>query len=380
MVRRNEIQRYRAARGGGMAVAATAGRLAGRYALSAMKRAMKRPRAATRSTRNTRRRTTVRRTGGAYSTVRKKIVRRRPRAQIMRMNNRLMFAQYVNQYKRMGNYESSIGSVVLRKLEATELPMCVFCINGVRNQSQDLFVTKKYNTSTGLFENFFSTSSNNVANSVVQPIGTIGGLANPIKKAIFQRFRAKILLYGCPKRSMRYRITILKANKYFDPEYEPDDTKNPQNSDQVSEQSNAIRNYLDDLVTHPCTQTPAVNRNKLNIVWSKDYVMQEQLSTEDSIQKRMVDISKVVNQFTSYMHADRTGAAFQAEDLELTYYQTNDSMSKTIPVNKAARYYMIVAAGETLDSTGAESELSTFGGQSPSFDVDIVMRHKILDP
>lgn len=380
MVRR-EVQRYRP-RAGATAVAAAAGRLAGRAARSAMDRAMtgyKRPRAATRSTRSTRRRTTVRRTGGAYSTTRKKIIRRRPRRQIVQMNNRLIFGQYVNQYKQMANYESNVGKIVLVK-NADELPMAVFCINGVRNQSQDLFVTKKYNTTLGLFQNLWPTSSDNTALTVVQPHGTIGSPATPIKKAIFQRFRAKILLYGCPKRSMRYRITILKANKYFDPEFVPDDTKNPQTSDEVSEQSNAIRNLMDDLVTHPCTQTPAVNRNKLNIVWSKDYIMQEQLSTEDSVQKRLIDVSKIVNQFSNYMHADRTGAAFQAEGLERTYYQTNDSFSKTIPQNKAARYYMIVAAGETLDSGGAPNELSTFGGQSPSFDIDLVMRHKILDP
>lgn len=356
--------------------AGTAYRMYGRYQRyqrkTAKRTAVSRVEAARKAAADYRRRAPVPKkvTGDGPFSVRKMTLRgRRPAKK--NVYDQLNTHKLTMQLAEANEYEDTQGQLQLGHNSVLgDCPLHFHEITGIYNNSVNPLTTTRFMNNTVDPFGTMSRYSTRVDADGGTSAGTNG---DEISRAILKSCTLSLLLRGCPKRAMRYRIMLFRTK---DSSFVP----NPNESDiRTQDGYHFWQTKLRQFTQNPCRQTPNVQRRTkqgIEVLMTRDIIINEQSSDHDAIPKKHVKIHKAFNKLLNYQTLP--GAIINPSVLgENVADATNTDVANSCGnyPQYYQRYFWAIFAQETRDSASSNNELTGF--TSPSYDIDMVTRFEV---
>lgn len=283
----------------------------------------------------------------------------------------------VMQYRFANEYEATTGGHIMTlNSENGARPFHCYCLTNIIQSNRVHQGLQYYDENTASFPYIGPSFERVLMESGVNN----ANIKDMYHKSIMTSFSVKLLLHGLPRRDMKYTVMLFQPTSTLDPA-----VPNPVDELYDARRQNTI-DAMGKLIL-PAVQNPVCQRvaptkklaRGMKVLWKKDFVLGEQLTTEDQIQKKLVSINRVLNKALNFAYQsnnDNLTAGLEGDHLLATDANktTTAEAVETLP-QRSQRIYLGILAHETRDSSSTNNERA--GYTSPTYDIDIVVRHLV---
>lgn len=241
--------------------------------------------------------------------------------------------------------------------------------NDVHNNSGGVSITRDETTGSELPLHIYPLES--IVNDNVQPVGgyklhsngydfttlgmnvegmgvvgqnhtTMGDINTKGKNILYKNFTdIRLLLWGHQSKKTVFKIYLVKL---YDEDLDP--TLNPTTTDTESQEKRQIlfqQKMLKRIIGNPVVREPINNsmRVKYQVKWSKTYVIDETLSTEDENKHLLVKIFRKENRNIDYQESPSINSNLGSD---VVSYQTPTEPPTTYPSHSGSKNYLIITS------------------------------------